>query len=170
MGDPLDNATTMGPLVSDVQLERVTNYVGIGREEARLVLGGDRPTDAGLQTGNFFEPTIFDEVDPSAKIAQEEIFGPVLAVVAFDTVEEAIRISNSVPYGLASAVWTSNVNTAMRFARGVRAGTVWINSFRESGLFGMPAGGYGLSGLGREYGPEGYESFLEKKAIHLPFT
>ena len=170
MGDPLDETTTMGPLVSDTQLERVTRYVGIGRDEGRLVLGGDRPADARLQSGSFFEPTIFDEVDPRATIAQEEIFGPVLAIVGFDTVDEAIRISNSAPYGLASAVWTSNVNTAMKFARGVRAGTVWINSFRESGIFGMPAGGYGISGLGREYGPEGYESFLEKKAIHLPFA
>ena len=170
MGDPLDEATTMGPLISPDQLERVAGYVDKGRSDARVVLGGGRPGAPELQAGNFFEPTIFDQVDPKATIAQEEIFGPVLAVVGFDTTEEAIAISNDTRYGLASAVWTSDVDKAMTFARRVRAGTVWINSYRDIGLVGMPAGGRGASGLGREHGVEGYRAFLETKAIHLPHS
>ena len=168
LGDPLDPATTMGPLISSDQLARVSGYVEKGRAEARLVLGGNRPSVPDLAAGHFFEPTVFDEVDPRAVIAQEEIFGPVLAVVGFDTMDEAVAISNDTRYGLASAVWTANVDKAMAFARRVRAGTVWINSYRDIGLVGMPAGGRGASGMGREHGIEGYRAFLETKAIHLP--
>jgi acyl-CoA reductase-like NAD-dependent aldehyde dehydrogenase len=168
LGDPLEASTTMGPLISPDQLERVSGYVERGRDEARLVMGGNRPSAVDLQAGNFFEPTIFDEVESTATIAQEEIFGPVLAVVGFDTMGEAVAISNDTRYGLASAVWTSDVDKAMTFARRVRAGTVWINSYRDIGLVGMPAGGRGASGLGREHGVEGYRAFLEAKAIHLP--
>lgn len=166
LGDPLDPRTTMGPLVSAVQRERVKAYVEKGRGSGHLLVGGGPPDDAALAAGHFFLPTLFDDVDPDSTIAQEEIFGPVLCVMGFDTPSEAIEIANNTAYGLASGVWTRDLDKAMTFSKGVRAGTVWVNSFRDSGLRGMPAGGFGISGVGREHGIEGYSEFLETKSIH----
>jgi acyl-CoA reductase-like NAD-dependent aldehyde dehydrogenase len=165
VGDPADPSTAMGPLVSEPQLEKVLGYLDEGKKTAQLVLGGGRP--AGLERGLYVEPTIFDRVDNRSRVAQEEIFGPVLSVMTFKDRDEALRVANDTLYGLAAAVWTSNLDTALGFARGIKAGTVWVNSFHGAGLWQMPYGGYKQSGLGRELGHAGLDAFLETKSIHI---
>ncbi|GLZ11612.1 gamma-glutamyl-gamma-aminobutyraldehyde dehydrogenase [Actinomadura sp. NBRC 104425] len=147
VGDPLDPATQMGPIVSREQLDRVLDYVDIGRAEGRLVTGGDRVT-AGTD-GYFIAPTVFDGVDNTARIAQEEIFGPVLTVTRFASEEQAVRLANDTRYGLAASVWTSRLTTAHRVAAAVRAGTVWVNTFDASDVI-TPFGGFKESGSGRD--------------------
>lgn len=163
VGPGLDESTTMGPVVSAEQLERVTGYIDIGRSEgAEVVAGGGRP--AGLDGGYFVEPTIFTGVRNDMKIAQEEIFGPVAAVIPVDDVDQAIEIANGTIYGLAAAVWTRDVAKAHRVARGIKAGTVWVNTY---GLYdpGVAYGGYKQSGFGRENGFEALEAFTQPKAV-----
>ncbi len=168
VGDPLDKATDMGPVVSEEQMQAVLGYIEIGKQEgARLVRGGNRLTGPAYDKGFFLEPTVFDEVDNHMRIAQEEIFGPVLVVGTFDDLEEALAIANDTTYGLAAGVWSRDLHKVMRFARGVKAGTVWVNSYHTAGVGNMPFGGYKQSGFGREQGEEGLEIFLETKAIHL---
>ncbi|MEU6646143.1 aldehyde dehydrogenase family protein [Saccharomonospora sp. NPDC046836] len=168
IGDPFDSKTTCGPLVSAEQLERVSAHAESGKRTSRLLVGGERPDEDDLASGFFFQPTVFDEVPADAQIAQEEIFGPVLAVLSFRDVDEAIALSNRTAYGLAAGCWSADLSTAMRFARGVRAGIVWINGFRDdSVLKQMPMGGYKQSGIGRERGPEGMEAFLETKSVMI---
>ncbi|MCI0833065.1 MAG: aldehyde dehydrogenase family protein, partial [Chloroflexi bacterium] len=171
IGDPMDPATRMGPVVSDDQLNTVETYVQAGKDEkASLILGGNRVTGDGLDKGYFFEPTIFDKVDNRMKIAQEEIFGPVLTIIPFSKPEEALRIANESMYGLAAAVWTQDIDKALKFAKNIRAGTVWINSYHTAGALGvpvMPFGGYKQSGIGRELGLEGMEMFMETKSIAI---
>jgi acyl-CoA reductase-like NAD-dependent aldehyde dehydrogenase len=168
VGDPLDPATNMGPVVSEEQLRIVEGYIEIGRQEgARLVKGGRRLTGAPYDKGFFIEPTVFDEVDNQMRIAQEEIFGPVLSVATFDDLDEALATANDSVYGLAAGVWSRDLRTVMRFARGVKAGTVWVNSYHTAGIGNMPFGGYKESGIGREQGEEGLEIFLETKAVHI---
>ena len=167
-GDPLDESTTLGPLVSEQQLERVESYVQAGRREnAELVKGGQRIRGEGFDRGLFYEPTVFDQVGNRMRIAQEEIFGPVLSVIPFREPEEALRIANETMYGLAAAIWTNDLNRAMRFVKGVRAGTVWVNSYHTAGIPHMPFGGYKQSGIGRELGQEGLEIFLQTKAVQI---
>ena len=167
MGDPLSPDTSMGPVVNEKQFNRVTDYIARGKNEARLVFGGEAPRESELEKGFFVSPTIFDEVGNSATIAQEEIFGPVLSVMAFDTAEEAIQIANDTMYGLAAAVWTNNINTAFQVSKGIRAGTVWVNAYHNTTLNNMPYGGYKQSGLGRELGADGLHEYLETKSIQI---
>jgi len=165
VGDPLNPETTIGPLVTARQRERVLGYIGIGQEEgAKVAVGGGRPD--GLDKGWYVEPTLFVNVDNSMRIAQEEIFGPVLAVIPYDSPADAVKIANDSNYGLSGTVWTADVDAGLEIAKQVRTGTYTVNGF---GLeFGSPFGGYKQSGLGRELGPEGLEAYLEKKSISLP--
>jgi betaine-aldehyde dehydrogenase len=166
LGDPLDRATKMGPLVTAAHLERVNGFVEAGkREGARLVLGGARP-GGPLARGAYLEPTIFDAVDPGMKIAQEEIFGPVVSVIPFDGEADAIRIANGTPYGLAGAVWTRDIFRAFRVVKKLRAGVVWVNHMQPT-YVEAPWGGYKMSGQGRELGRYGIEAYLEAKQVHV---
>ncbi|MEU8895436.1 aldehyde dehydrogenase [Nocardia sp. NPDC048505] len=165
MGDPADPSVTLGPLISETQRDRVEGYIAKGKAEgARLVLGGGRPE--GVERGWFVEPTIFADVDNKSTIAQEEIFGPVLAVIPYDTEEEAVAIANDSQYGLAGSVWTTDIEHGAEIAAKVRTGTYAINwyAFDPS----SPFGGYKNSGLGRENGPEGIDAFCEQKSLLMP--
>ena len=167
LGDPLDPQTTMGPVIDKNQLATVEKYIAAGKGEgAKLVTGGNRP-NGDLAKGFFIEPTIFDGVNNTMTIAQEEIFGPVLSVMTFKDMDEALRIANDSMYGLAAAVWTRDLNTALKMAKGIQAGTVWVNSYHSSGLPNMPYGGYKQSGIGRELGRQGLEEYMETKAIQI---
>ena len=167
MGDPLDPATTMGPVINETQLQKIERYLEAGKKEAKLVTGGSRAVGDGLENGLFVQPTIFDDVSNNATIAREEIFGPVLSVLSFDDIEDVIRTANDTMYGLAAAVWTKDINVALKVAKGLRAGTVWVNAYHGTGLYNMPYGGYKQSGLGRELGDMGLEEYLETKAIQI---
>ncbi len=171
LGDPMDPSTRMGPVVSDAQLATVEHYVDAGnKQNATLVTGGGRVEGAEFAKGYFYQPTVFDNVENKMTIAQEEIFGPVLSIIPFETPEEALAIANDTMYGLAAAVWTKDIDRALKFAKAIKAGTVWINSYHAAGALGvpvMPFGGYKQSGIGRELGMEGMEGFLETKSISI---
>jgi aldehyde dehydrogenase (NAD+) len=164
VGDPYDAAAQMGPLAMARQRARVEDYIAIGRAEgARVVCGGRRP--AHLAKGWYLEPTLFDGVESPMRIAQEEIFGPVLAVLACDDEDDAVRIANDSPFGLYGAVFTPDRERALRVMRGVRAGTLSQNSFRFDPS--LPFGGFKQSGIGREGGRDGLEAYTEHKSILL---
>lgn len=165
VGDPADPSTMVGPLVSARQRERVEDYIAIGRQEgARVAVGGGRP--AGQKTGWYVEPTLFVEVDNRMRIAQEEIFGPVVAVIPYEDEADALRIANDSEYGLSGSVWTADVDHGVDVARRVRTGTYTVNGFMME--FSAPFGGFKCSGIGRELGPEGLQAYLEPKTINLP--
>ncbi len=166
LGDGMDRATKMGPLVSREQLERVTRYQEIGKREAKVASGGGRPQDPALQKGYYVEPTIFYDVDNSARIAREEIFGPVMSVIPFDKEEDALRIANDTPYGLAAAVWSRDIFKCMRMVKRLQAGIVWVNHMQPT-YVEAPWGGYKMSGIGRELGPWGAEEYLQVKQVHI---
>lgn len=167
VGHGLTAGVKMGPLVSAAHRDKVEAYIKIGTQEgAKLVCGGKRPEGKEFAKGNFLEPTIFDDVKPAMRIAREEIFGPVLAVIPFDTEEEAIRIANDTEYGLAAAVWTKNVTKAMRVIREIRAGITWVNTYHPT-FNELPWGGYKQSGMGRELGFHGLEEYLETKQVNI---
>lgn len=167
VGHGMGAGVKMGPLVSSAHREKVESYIKIGVEEgAKLIAGGKRPAGAEFAKGNFLEPTIFDDVKPSMRIAREEIFGPVLAVIPFDTEEEAIKIANDTEYGLAAAVWTKNVTRAQRVTSQIRAGILWVNNYHPTHNE-MPWGGYKQSGTGRELGLYGIEGYLEIKQVNI---
>jgi aminomuconate-semialdehyde/2-hydroxymuconate-6-semialdehyde dehydrogenase len=165
VGNPLDETTQMGPLVSEEHLDKVMSYVALAEEEgAKLMTGGHRLGDGDLARGNYMAPTIFADADNTMRSCQEEIFGPVEMVMPFDEVDEAIALANQSRFGLAGMVWTTNLGTAHRVARGVRTGTMWVNCFFVRDLRN-PFGGYKDSGMGREGGDYSYEFFTESKAV-----
>ncbi len=171
VGNPEDPSTTMGPVINEAQLEKVVRYVHLGEEEgAQMLCGGGRLTGDAYDRGLYVQPTIFDHVQNSMQIAQEEIFGPVLSVMTFRDADEALRIANDTIYGLAAAVWTKNIDTAFKMAKGIQAGTVWVNAYHSAGLPYMPYGGYKQSGIGRELGHEGLEEYMETKAIQIKLS
>jgi betaine-aldehyde dehydrogenase len=164
LGPPLERDTKMGPLVSKEQWERVRGYQEVGKQEAKVATGGGVPKS--LQKGYYVEPTIFYDVDNSARIAREEIFGPVCAVIPFEDEKDAIRIANDSPYGLAAAVWSRDIYKALRMVKSLRAGIVWVNHMQPT-YVEAPWGGYKQSGFGRELGPWGIEEYLETKQVHI---
>ncbi len=168
LGPGLDPETRMGPLVSQEQLDKVLSYLEIGRKEARLAFGGGLPKGlpAGAENGFFVQPTIFCDVDNSARIAREEIFGPVMSVIPFEKEEDAYRIANDTPFGLAAAVWSRDLFKVMRAIRKVRAGIIWVNHMQPAAVEG-PWGGYKQSGFGRELGTHGLDEFLEVKQVWM---
>ena len=164
--DPLDPKTRMGAIVSQEQMKTVLGYIEAGKSEGAKVVAGGNRVSANGDKGFFIEPTIFDDVKNDMKIAQEEIFGPVLSVLTFDDIDEMIDRANNSPYGLAAAVWTRNVKKAHTVSRRLKAGTVWINTY---GLMdaALPFGGYKSSGFGRELGAHALEHYTELKTVWL---
>jgi len=167
VGDPFDEASQMGPINSQPQYEKVLAFIeGAGRDGAKLLAGGGRPKGAQFETGFWVEPTVFGDVRPGTRLAQEEVFGPILSIMRWSNEEEMIAIANGVELGLTAAVWTSDITRALNTARRLEAGYVWINGVGAH-VRGMPYGGYKNSGIGRERGIEELVSYTEEKAINI---
>ncbi len=163
IGDPLETSTSMGPLVSEVQMNRVLSYIDIGRGEgARVVTGGARATDKGY----YVQPTVFAGVEHEMRVSQEEIFGPVATVIKFKDDDDALRIANGTVYSLAAGVWSADIARVHRFARQLKAGTVWINTYGPTDIR-LPWGGARDSGFGREHGDMAIENFTEPKVVWI---
>jgi len=164
VGDPLDPKTQVGAMVTPEHNAKVLGYIEKGRQAgARLVLGGGK---ADMEAGNFVQPTLFGDVTTDMAIAQDEIFGPVLGIIPFDTLDEALKIANNIDYGLAASIWTKNLDKAVTLVRGVRAGRVWVNCTITGGPE-MPIGGFKQSGWGRETGIYGVEEYTQIKSCHI---
>ena len=162
-GDPMDKTSDCGPVVNKKQFDSVMNYIKIGKEEGAEILTGGKGTDT---TGFYIEPTVFINVNNKMRIAQEEIFGPVLVVIKFSDDDEAVSIANDSIFGLGGAVWSGDDERAMKIAKRLRTGTVWINEYHLLSDR-APFGGYKQSGIGREFGPEGIKEYTEAKHIHI---
>jgi len=167
VGSAHDYASDLGPLLNETQFRTIERYVELGkRDGAKLLAGGERVTGDGLDLGFFVQPTIFGDVENSMKIAQEEIFGPVLSVIRYDSVDEAVQIANDSIYGLAAGVWSRDIPRALEVVRRLRAGTVWVNDFHLISP-AAPFGGFKQSGVGREHGEWGLKGYLEVKTVHV---
>ena len=167
MGNPMNPGTQIGPITNKPQFDKILSYIDIAKAEgARAVLGGDRATRPECGSGWFVEPTIFEGVTNRMRIAQEEVFGPVLSVIPFKDEDEAIAIGNDVVYGLAAGVWTQNMRRALTMAEKLQAGTVWINTYRAVSYL-SPFGGYKRSGIGRESGQEMIKEYLQVKSVWI---
>jgi betaine-aldehyde dehydrogenase len=167
VGDPADEATQVGTLVSFKQRDRVRDYIEIGLGEgANIVIGGEAPDDPALASGAYLMPTVFDNVGADMRIAKEEIFGPVVSIIPFDTEAEAIRLANATPYGLSGSVWSRDIGKALRTAKGIQAGVLSINS-NSSVHTEAPFGGYKMSGIGRELGMSALDLYTETKNIFI---
>jgi betaine-aldehyde dehydrogenase len=167
VGDPFDWSTQMGALNTRTHLNRVEQYVASGMAEgARLVAGGERPAGAAFEKGYWLEPTVFADVKPDMRIAREEIFGPVLSILRWSDLEDAITMANSVEYGLTAAIWTQDITQALRTAKRVQSGFVWVNGV-NSHVRAVPFGGYKNSGIGRERGIEELYSYTEEKSVQF---
>ena len=164
LGPPLERETKMGPLVSKEQFDRVCKYLEVGKGEAKIAAGGGPAKNGGK--GYYVQPTIFYDVANSARIAREEIFGPVAAVIPFENEAEAIRVANDTPYGLAAAVWTRDIFKAFRVVKALKSGIIWVNHMQPT-YVEAPWGGYKQSGFGRELGPGGIEEYLETKQVYI---
>ncbi len=167
LGNPMDVNTHVGPITTRQQYEKVISYIEIAKDEgAELVFGGQPCTVSGSGGNQFVQPTIFTNVSNDMRIAQEEVFGPVLSVLKFKDEDEAIQIGNDVVYGLAAGVWTRDIRRAMRFTKALKAGTVWVNTYRAFSYM-MPFGGMKRSGLGRESGVDAIREYLQVKSVWL---
>jgi len=167
LGNGLDPNTDMGPLVSQAQLDRVTGYIRIGQEEgARVAAGGYRPKDPELADGFYIRPTVFRDVTNEMRIAQEEVFGPVVCVIPFDTEAEVVKLANSTCFGLGAGIWTRDIKRAHRLTRAIKSGMVWVNTYIDCDA-AMPFGGYKMSGYGRECGREAIDLYTQSKAVWI---
>ena len=167
MGDPLDPATQLGPVVSEGHMKTVLGYIEVGRSEgASLACGGGRAQAGDLGKGFFVQPTLFTDVTNDMRIAREEIFGPVLAVLTYDTVDEAVAIANDSIYGLSAGVWSKDIDKAKGIAARLRSGTIWINEWHMLSER-APFGGYKQSGIGREFGEDGLNEYTEIKTLYV---
>jgi aldehyde dehydrogenase (NAD+) len=167
MGDPLSRETQIGPITTQPQFKKVLEYIEIAKQEgAKCVLGGGPAKRPECGDGWFVEPTVFVDVKPSMRIAQEEVFGPVLSIIPFENDEEAIAIANDSIYGLASGVWTKDIGRCLKMAKRIEAGTVWINTYRVSSYM-SPFGGYKRSGFGRESGLSAIREYLQEKSVWI---
>ena len=170
VGDPADEATEVGTLVSFKQRERVQEYIEIGLGEgATLVVGGDAPADPALAGGAYLLPTVFDGATNDMRIAREEIFGPVVSIIPFDTEEEALRLANATPYGLSGSIWSRDIGKALRTARGLQSGVISVNS-NSSVHTEAPFGGYKMSGIGRELGMAALDLYTETKNVFIDLS
>lgn len=164
VGDPLADATKVGAIISSDHLQKVAAYVSEAVSEGGQILAGG--TTLPANAGQYLDPTIVSEVTQNMKIAREEVFGPVLAIQTFETIEKALHIANDTPYGLSAGVWSASIDTCMGIARGVRAGTIWVNTFLD-GYPELPFGGFKQSGIGRELGKRSVEDYTEEKTIQF---
>jgi betaine-aldehyde dehydrogenase len=170
VGDPADDATEMGCLVSQKQRDRVRDYIEIGQSEgASIVVGGGAPDDPDLAAGAYLMPTVFDGVSNDMRIAREEIFGPVVSIIPFDTEEEALRLANATPYGLSGSIWSRDIGKALRAAKGLQSGVISVNS-NSSVHVEAPFGGYKMSGIGRELGMTALDLYTETKNVFIDLS
>lgn len=167
MGDPMQPGTQVGPVTTRAQFEKILSYIDIAKQEgAQCALGGNKATRAECGTGWFVEPTIFTQVQNDMRIAQEEVFGPVLSIIKFSDDDQAVSLANDVLYGLAAGVWTQSIDRALNISRRIRAGTVWVNAYRVVSYM-SPFGGYKRSGLGRENGQAMIYEYLQTKSVWI---